>query len=185
MVGGFKESPLRLNAGLGQLDTWDEPAIKTRAAKLADQATGVWTAPKLATDILEAYRTNVPTAGYRIEDHPHLLSPAMRELFEGFRKEMLALDPCVTEEFLKLYVAYKAETNFVDVVPQAKRLRLSINMKFADINDPRHICKDVSNLGRWGNGDVEVGLSSADDLPYVIGLIRQSFERQMGNSGDV
>jgi predicted transport protein len=64
-------------------------------------------------------------------------------------------------------------------------LRLSINMKFADINDPRHICKDVSNLGRWGNGDVEVGLSSADDLPYVIGLVRQSFERQMGNSGDV
>ncbi len=49
----------------------------------------------------------------------------MREVFEAFRKEVLALDPCVTEEFLKLYVAYKAETNFVDVVPQAKRLRLS------------------------------------------------------------
>ena len=90
-----------------------------------------------------------------------------------------------SEEFLKLYVAYKAETNFVDVVPQARRLRLSINMKFADINDPRHVCKDVSNLGRWGNGDVEVGLTSADDLPYVIGLIRQSFERQMGNGGDI
>jgi predicted transport protein len=37
---------------------------------------------------------------------------------------VVALDPCVSEEFLKLYVAYKAETNFVDVVPQAKRLRL-------------------------------------------------------------
>lgn len=36
-----------------------------------------------------------------------------------FRKEVLALSPVVTEEFLKLYVAYKAETNFVDVVPQA------------------------------------------------------------------
>ena len=38
---------------------------------------------------------------------------------------------------MKLYVAYKAETNFVDVVPQAKRLRLSINMAFAEINDPK------------------------------------------------
>ena len=87
----------------------------------------------------------------------------------------------MNEEFLKLYVAYKAETNFVDIVPQAKRLRLSLNVGFHDIKDPLGLCKDVSGLGRWGNGDVEVGLSSTDDLPYVMGLVRQSFERQMGN----
>jgi predicted transport protein len=185
MVGGFKESPLRLNASLGQLSTWDESAISARADKLAEQAAGVWAAPKLAPDILEAYRTNAPSAGYSIEDHPYLHATTMRELFESFRKEVLALDPCVTEEFLKFYVAYKAETNFVDIVPQAKRLRLSLNMKFADVTDPRHMCKDVTSLGRWGNGDVEVGLTSADELPYVIGLVRQSFERQIGNGGDV
>ena len=96
----------------------------------------------------------------------------------------MALDPCVTEEFLKLYVAFKAETNFVDVVPQAKRLRLSLNMPFSDITDPKGKCKDVSGVGRWGNGDVEVGLSTMDDLPYVIGLVRQSLELQLGNGGD-
>ncbi len=47
----------------------------------------------------------------------------------------------MTEEFLKLYVAYKAETNFVDVVPQAKRLRLSLNMDFHEINDPKGMCR--------------------------------------------
>ena len=103
---------------------------------------------------------------------------------EAFRKEVLALDPCVSEEFLKLYVAYKAETNFVDVVPQAKRLRLSINMAFAEINDPKGLCKDVTDLGRWGNGDVEVGLKALDELPYVMGLVRQSYERQMGDGGE-
>lgn len=108
----------------------------------------------------------------------------MRELFDAFRKEVLALDPNVSEEILKLYIAYKAETNFVDVVPQAKRLRLSLNISFADINDPRGLCKDVSSVGRWGNGDVEVGLASIDELPYVVGLVRQSFERQMGEGAD-
>lgn len=83
---------------------------------------------------------------------------------------------------MKLYVAYKAETNFVDVVPQARRLRLSLNMPFNEIFDPRGICKDVTNHGRWGNGDVEVGLHTLEDLPYVMGLIRQSFERQMGET---
>ena len=93
----------------------------------------------------------------------------------------MALDPCVVEEFLKLYIAYKAETNFVDVVPQRSRLRLSLNVAFPEITDPKGLCKDVSGVGRWGNGDVEVGLSSLNDIPYVMGLVRQSFEKQMGS----
>lgn len=185
MKGGFKESPLRLNAGLGVLDAWNEDAIKARADRLSTTALTVWTAPKLTEEVLATYRSkNGHATKYLIEDHPHLLSSPIRELFEAFRKQVLDLDPCVTEEFLKLYVAYKAETNFVDVVPQAKRLRLSLNMPFADINDPKEYCKDVTGLGRWGNGNVEVHLSSIDEMAYVIGLVRQSFERQMGNGGE-
>ena len=108
----------------------------------------------------------------------------MRDLFETLRKSVMALDPCVNEEFLKLYVAYKAETNFVDVVPQAKRLLLVLNLGIDDIEDPKGLCRDISNIGRWGNGDVEIGLSSVDELPYVMGLIRQSFDRQMGGPQD-
>ena len=87
------------------------------------------------------------------------------------------------EEFLRNYVAYKAETNFVDAKPQTKGLRLALNMAFPEINDPRGLCKDVSAVGHWGNGDVEVGLTSLNELPYVMGLVRQSFERQMGSDG--
>src|SRR3546814_4539938 len=59
---------------------------------------------------------------------------------------------------------------------------LSLNMQFHELHDPRGLAKDVTNLGRWGNGDVEVGLSSAEDIPYVLGLVRQAFEKQMGHS---
>ena len=182
---GLKQSPLKLNQGLGVLETWNEDAIKARAGKLADLAVSVWSAPVLPRDILDAYRPKADAVTeYTIDDHPHLLTPSMRPVFEAFRKAVLALDPCVSEEFLKLYVAYKAETNFVDVVPQAKRLRLSLNMRFADVNDPKGLCKDVTGMGRWGNGDVEIGLSKLEDLPYVIGLVRQSLELQLGNGGD-
>jgi uncharacterized protein with ParB-like and HNH nuclease domain/predicted transport protein len=184
MKGGFAESPLRLNQGLANLDHWTEDTIRQRGERLAAQSASVWIMPNLDSAVLEAYKQKGTTAGYTIEDHPHLVAGPLHEVFEAFRKQVLALDPCVTEEFLKLYVAYKAETNFVDVVPQAKRLRLSLNMPFPEISDPKRICKDVSGLGRWGNGDVEVGLSSIDELPYIMGLVRQSFERQMGNNGD-
>ena len=182
---GLKLSPLKLNQGLGALERWDEAAIKVRAGKLADLAVSVWTAPQLAVEALDSYRPkSQPVVEYTLNDHPNLLTPAMRSLFEAFRNAVLALDPCVSEEFLKLYVAYKAETNFVDVVPQAKRLRLAINMRFADVNDPKGLCKDITDIGRWGNGDVEVGLSKMEDLPYVMGLVRQSLDQQLGSSGD-
>jgi uncharacterized protein with ParB-like and HNH nuclease domain/predicted transport protein len=182
MAGGFKSSPLKLNDGLGLLDEWKEDAIKVRAWKLADVALSVWPAPKLPTDVLAEYQPSpVAVAGHTIDDHPYLLTHPMSEVFQALRKEVLALDPCVTEEFLKLYVAYKAETNFVDVVPQRKRLLLALNIAFPEINDPRGLGRDVAGLGRWGNGDVEVVLDTLDEVPYVMGLVRQSLERQMGS----
>jgi len=186
MEGGFAQSPLRLNKNLGAEGTWNKNAIEGRAAYLAAQAVSVWQAPELDAELLAAYKPSptITSASYTIDDHPHLASGSMRDLFDAFRKQVLALDPVVSQEFLKLYVAYKAETNFVDVVPQAKRLRLSLNMPFPDIDDPKGLCKDVTALGRWGNGDVEVGLSSFDELPYVLGLVRQSFEKQMGGGAD-
>lgn len=183
MKGGFGESPLRLNRGLGQLDTWNEERIRERAGRLSQQAVEVWSAPKLPDEQLDAYRPRKPSQrpNYRIEDHEYLTKEGVtRQLFKAFRKEVLSLDPCITEEFLKLYVAYKAETNFVDVVPQANRLRLSINLDFHELRDPRGMAKDVTGIGRWGNGDVEVHLASEEELYYVIGLVRQSFEKQMG-----
>ena len=180
--GGFKESPLKLNQGLGQLEHWNEDTIKARADKLAGMALEVWIAPKLPADVLAAYKPAPATSpsGYTIADHPHLITGAIKDLFEAFRKEVLALDPCVNEEFLKYYVAYKAETNFVNAVPQAKRLRLTFNMPFSEINDPKVLCKDVTGIVRWPSGDVEIGISTLAELPYVMSLVRQSFEKQMG-----
>ena len=40
MAGGFRESPLKLNAGLGQIDAWNEVAIQERAGRLAVEALG-------------------------------------------------------------------------------------------------------------------------------------------------
>ena len=182
MKGGFRHSPLQLNEGLGQLDTWDEKAIRNRAERLAKLAMEIWKASSLSPDELAKYSFNLgPRAKtYAIKDHQHLHKGSKtRHLFEKFSGEVLALDQCVSEEFLKRYVAYKAETNFVDVDPQASGLRLSLNMKFHELHDPRGLAKDVSNVGRTGNGDVEIKVTGLDELPYVMGLVRQSFEKQM------
>ena len=59
------------------------------------------------------------------------------------------------------------------------------NLDFHELHDPRRMDKDVTNLGRWGNGNAEVYLSEREELAYVMGLVRQAFERQMRISEEV
>lgn len=185
MPGGFRQSPLRLNEGLGEIEIWDETAIQARADRLANLASSVWRMPSLPEEVYASFqKPTEPSHTYTIGDHPYLTTGTSQELYEAFRKEVMALNPCVTEEFLKYYVAYKAETNFVDVIPQSKRLVLMLNMEFHELHDAKSLARDVTNLGRWGNGDIELKLNSIDEIPYIMGLVRQSFEKQMGNGAD-
>ncbi|MBD3279907.1 DUF1524 domain-containing protein, partial [Candidatus Dojkabacteria bacterium] len=189
MDGGFRHSPLKLNQGLSAYDNWNEDAILDRGNSLATDALKIWQAPVLQKEILEAYReekTGINNVSqYSIKDHQHLAGGPTLELFEEIRKGILALDECVYEEFLKLYIAYKAETNFVDIVPQARRLRISLNIDFPEIDDPRNLCRDVTNLGKWGNGNVEVFAERIEDIPYIIGLARQALDRQLGEEEEI
>lgn len=52
LKGGFAQSPLRLNEGLGQLSVWNESTIKARGERLAAMALSVWPmpAPENASD---------------------------------------------------------------------------------------------------------------------------------------
>ena len=180
MKGGFADSPIRLNKGIANLENWNEKEIVNRAINLSDLAIQLWECPELEKEIMNQYRTveQREEKTYSLDDHQHLADESpMKPLYEELRKRILNIDSSVTEEILKLYVAYKTNTNFVDIVPQKSRLRLSLNMRFDEINDPMNLCKDVTDKGRWGNGDVEVGISSMDEIDYVLSLIKQAFEK--------
>ena len=180
MDNGFGESPLRVNKDLGEVEKWDELAIKTRASRLSEFALTVWPFPKLLQETLEAYQTRQPPdTKYSIEDYQHLSSGLPRKLFENFQREVKALYPCVKEEFLKRYIAFKAKTNFVDIKPQKSGLKLFFYLPFADIIDPRGICTEVRKSKKPSNRNVSMQLQSLDDLPYVIYLVRQALERQL------
>jgi uncharacterized protein with ParB-like and HNH nuclease domain/predicted transport protein len=111
-----------------------------------------------------------------LADHPYLQGDLL-VIFEQLRKRILNLDVAVREEIKKLYIAYKMTTNFVDIEPQKKRLKLSLNMPFSEIDDPKELCKDLTGVGHFGNGDVEISVTSLEQLDDVMELVRQSFNR--------
>ncbi len=177
MDGGFKQSALKLNAYVVTQDTWSETQIQNRANMLSDIARKVWPYPLMTDEEIESYKKkDIVDPEYTIENYQW--TEENRVLFERLDARIKNLGAFVKRECKKLYIAYKADTNFVDIVLQKSRLRLSVNMKFADVVDTRGICKDVSNLGRWGNGEVEVFLEHFDDIDAVMEIVEQGLRVQ-------
>jgi uncharacterized protein with ParB-like and HNH nuclease domain/predicted transport protein len=179
MEGGFNDSPIRLNDFLRKVEIWNAENIEARAKELAEKARQIWFAPNLSQEVLDKYSTEEKTTTvYSIEQYEHLKGD-MLDLYLALKKRILNIDSSVKEEYKKLYIAFKSSTNFVDIVPQKVRLRLSLNIDYPDMIDPKGLCKDVSGLGRWGNGDVEVGISNINELDDVMELIQQAFDKQL------
>ena len=174
MPGGFKESALRLNKYVILLNEWNEQHIQERANNLVKIAQSIWPYPNLTTEELLPYQSREKTTmKYSLETYD--VNAFTRILFSALDKRIMNLSPAVKKEYKKLYVAYKLDTNFVDIVFQKQRLRISVNMKFSEINDPNSICKDITGLGRWGNGDVELFMENYDELEQIMEIIEQSY----------
>lgn len=177
MNGGFKESALRLNSYVVKQNEWNEKIIKERASILVEKALLIWKYPIIERNILVKYKNDDKQQMYGIDSYD--FNKTTKMLFDKLNMRIMNLSSEVRREFKKLYIAYKLDTNFADIVVQKNRVRISVNMKFNEVIDEYNICKDVTNLGRWGNGDVELFLEDICDVDKVMDIIRQSFNKQL------
>ncbi|GAA7827700.1 DUF262 and DUF1524 domain-containing protein [Helicobacter pylori] len=177
MEKGFKQSPLKLNQSLKDLESFGEKEIEKRANDLADWALKIWTYPKLDAETLEKYKSKKAKKVYDLSSYK--FGSHSRELFDILRKEIKALDERVTEKFNQEYISYVFDKNFVDIVVQTKDLKLYLNMPFNELQDEKNLARDMTNKGHLGNGDIEIKLEIKENIPYCLGLIKQALEKQM------
>lgn len=151
MEKGFKQSPLRLNQSLKDLESFGEKEIEKRANDLADWALKIWTYPKLDAETLEKYKPKKDKKEKKAYDlSSYKFSPHSRELFDILRKEIKALDERITEKFMKAYITYKFDTIFTSIVPSKDELTLMLKIKFSELQNEikeKLTIRDVSNIG--------------------------------------
>lgn len=185
--GGFRESPLRVNKGLGQVADWNETTILQRADNLASAALKVWCFPARKTDHLltghvQAVSNVLAPIGESVLPSESGGPPSV--LFSELRKHILALDPCVSEMHLDGRIAYRAEEDFVSVVFQDDSLSLSLNLQFHELYESDPWPGDVLHVREGLNGCVHIGLVGKGGIPYAMGLVRQSLDAQLGHGSE-
>jgi predicted transport protein len=79
----------------------------------------------------------------------------------------------------KEYIGFRRRKPFVDIIFYTDHLKLVINLKKGELDDPKNMTRDISGSGQWGNCDYEVKEVDQDtDLDYLMFLIKQSYKKQ-------
>lgn len=175
--GGIKYSNYRLSDDIANSSKWDIDEIISRSQRLAKDALDIWKIPELSEVVMKKYRNNIRAEKYQYENMNHYpeMKEEIRKKYEELDRRILELDEKIQKVYTKHYVAYKYEySNFVEIIIYKWSINVLLDIPFDNIIDEREICEDISNIGSWGTGDVQIKVRNDADIDYIMELIKQS-----------
>ena len=101
------------------------------------------------------------------------------ELYYEFKERVLSLGDNIEMNIGKIWMGFKQNRIFCDVVIFNEGVVVYINMKKGELNDYLKKCNDMSDKGHWGNGDYKIVIKSVEDIDYVMSLVKQSYMKQI------
>jgi len=101
-----------------------------------------------------------------------------KELYSQYKNKIMELGDDINVKFTQRYIGFKrGKKNFTDITVSKDFIKIWLNQKKGKIDDSKNLCRDVSNIGHWGNGDYELRVTDNKDFEYILSLIRQSYEQ--------
>lgn len=180
--GGFKKSHLRLNDFLVDISKWDEYEIRNRSEILAEQAVKIWAYPVVSQEDINAYaESQKKEQTYTSIDHYITMSTSIASIYKQLDRKLLSLDSDVVREYKKYYIAYKSDTNFVNIKPSKNELTVSFNIPFDKITDEKGLCMNYTGIGNFASNDVLLKVDENTNINYVIDLALQALNYQFEN----
>lgn len=110
------------------------------------------------------------------------LPEPLQQLVASLEDYVLSLGDDVQRKELRLYTAFKRLKNFATVVLQRNRLLLYLHLDPAQAMASLPNARDVSEIGHWGTGDLEIALSTLSDLDAAKPLIAAAYEGRVAKT---
>lgn len=99
----------------------------------------------------------------------------IKVLYQDLSNYILSLGDDISETHLKLYTAFKKIRNIVTVVALKKKLIINLPIDVATVAFEEGFSRDVTNIGHWGCGAVEVNIKNKADFEKAKTLIDRAY----------
>jgi len=126
-------------------------------------------------EIFDFVMENKPDIVYSEQEHLDKGNDEIQVLYKKLKKAILNLDSSLEVKINKLYIAFFATNNVVNIQIQRSKLKLLLNVKKGQLKDSEK-CTDASSKGTFATGDYEITMQTDEDLEYILDLIKQSLE---------
>lgn len=103
-------------------------------------------------------------------------SPSVQALFEAVEGYVTSLGDDVRRKDLKLYVAFTRLRNFATVCFLKNQLQIYLHLDPDTVDLVSGFTRDKRGSGHWGTGDLEVTITSIDDLNRAKPLLLRAYE---------
>jgi predicted transport protein len=102
----------------------------------------------------------------------------LKVLYDNLEQYLLALGDDVTKTIRKNYYAFRRIKNFacVEIHPQTRKLLVYLKVDPASADLERGFTRDVSQIGHFGTGNLEVTISARADLERAQPFLMASYQ---------
>lgn len=104
--------------------------------------------------------------------------PELKDLYEKLKAFLLALGDDVQEKELQYYIAFRRIKNFacVEAHPNSGKLVVYVKANLTEISTENGFTRDVTNIGHFGTGNLEITLKTGADFEQAKPLLIASYE---------
>lgn len=185
VMGDQTITPQQVKESLSRI--WRGPAFD--AAISADGSSAVGRSAGNRSEAVEKGRRTGPAAkSESTHDEAHHVAGKPREIVELYRaidRLCLSLRPGEVERRCgAVTINYRCgKPVFCCVELQKRGLRVCLKLKYSRLENPPSFARDVSGVGHFGVGDLQLAIRDMAQLDEATPLIRKSFEGQLTSVG--
>jgi predicted transport protein len=117
------------------------------------------------------------TASYTFEQHIKGKSKKVIDLTMQIQEYILSLDPAISENPKKFYIGYKTSQNIVCVEVRTQKVTLYIKLNPKNLQDLPEISRDVTEIGHYGTGDLEITIQNEADFKVAKQFIEMAYKK--------
>lgn len=109
------------------------------------------------------------------EHYYKVANQKIKDLFQEMEDYIMSLGDDVQKKELKYYVAYKRLRNFACVEVKKNKILIYLKLNPDKLDSIPELGRNVSNIGHYGTGDLELTIKNLEDLELIKSLINKSY----------